>query len=92
MLNLKDIKETIESFSVQQQIQIGKLFYQANIDMFENKNGVFINLTNVDEVILENIHKELQHIKQQESSFKELENIKQEYKDNYFTKINEVCE
>ena len=92
MVNLKHIKELIEALSVQQQIFIGKLLYEENVSMFENKNGVFINLTEIDELILDKINIQLQQIKDQESSLKDLELKKQEYKDNYFTKVNEVCE
>lgn len=92
MINLKNIKEVIESLSLQQQIYIGKMFYEENISMFENKNGVFINLTEVDELILEKINIQLQQIKEQEKSLNHLEVKKQEYKDNYFTKVNEICE
>lgn len=92
MANLKHIKELIESLSLQQQIFIGKMFYEENISMFENKNGVFINLTEVDELILEKINIQLQQIKEQEQSLNQLEVKKQEYKDNYFTKVNEICE
>ena len=92
MANLKHIKELIESLSLQQQIFIGKMFYEENISMFENKNGVFINLTDVDELILEKINIHLQQIKEQEQSLNQLEVKKQEYKDNYFTKVNEICE
>jgi hypothetical protein len=92
MVNLKHIKELIEALSVQQQIFIGKMLYEENVSMFENKNGVFINLTEIDELILDKINIQLQQIKDQESSLKDLELKKQEYKDNYFTKVNEVCE
>tara|TARA_B100001059_G_C17836761_1_gene588671 strand:- start:2985 stop:3263 length:279 start_codon:yes stop_codon:yes gene_type:complete len=92
MINLKNIKEVIESLSLQQQIYIGKMFYEENISMFENKNGVFINLTEVDELILEKINIQLQQIKEQEKSLNHMEVKKQEYKDNYFTKVNEICE
>ena len=92
MIHLKDIKEQIESLSLQQQIYVGKIFYEENISMFENKNGVFINLTDIDESILEKINTHLQQIKEQEKSLNHLELKKQEYKDNYFTKVNEICE
>jgi DNA-binding transcriptional MerR regulator len=92
MVNLKHIKELIESLSLQQQVFIGKMFYDENVNMFENKNGVFINLTEVDDLILEKINVHLQQIKEQEQTLNQMEVKKQEYKDNYFTKVNEICE
>ena len=72
MIHLKNIKEQIESLSLQQQIYVGKIFYEENISMFENKNGVFINLTDIDESILEKINTHLQQIKEQEKSLNHL--------------------
>ena len=92
MSNLKELKDTIESLSVQQQITIGKLFYENKIKMFENKNGVFINLTEISDSVLETINIHLAHVKEQEKSFTDLENKKQAYKDNFFTNVNEVYE
>ena len=68
------------------------MFYEENVNMFENKNGVFINLTEVDDLILDKINLHLQQIKEQEKSLNQMEVKKQEYKDNYFTKVNEICE
>ena len=92
MVNLKHLKEEIETLSLQQQMFIGRMFYDENISMFENKNGVFINLTEVDPLLLEKIHIHLQQIREQEQSLNQLEIKKQQYKDNFFSNLNEGCE
>ena len=92
MNELKHIKEDIEMLTPNQHIIIGKLLYDANINMFENKNGVFVNLTELDESVLNSIREKLKHIQEQEKHFIDLENKKQAYKDNLLTKVNELCE
>ena len=92
MSNLKYLKDNIENLDNHQQIHIGKIFYENNINMFENKNGVFINLTEINEEILEKIKLYLQHVEEQEKSINDMENKKQEYKDNFFSNVNEICE
>ena len=92
MNNLKHLKEDIESLTPSQHIIIGKLLYDANINMFENKNGVFVNLTELEESVLTSIREKLKHIQEQEKHFIDLENKKQAYKDNLLTKVNELCE
>lgn len=92
MTNLKHLKDDIECLDTHQQVHIGKLFYDNNINMFENKNGVFINLTEINEDILDKIRIYLKHVKEQEKSIKDVEIKKQEYKDNFFTNVNEICE
>lgn len=89
---IKQLKDDIESLESSQQIIIGKLLYESNINMFENKNGVFINLTELDDSIIELLKNKIQHIQEQESIFVDLELKKQAYKDNLATKVNEVYE
>ena len=92
MNNLKHLKEDIESLTPSQHIIIGKLLYDANINMFENKNGVFVNLTELEDSVLDSIREKLKHIQEQEKHFIDLENKKQAYKDNLLNKVNEQCE
>ena len=92
MNTLKHLKDDIESLSPNQHIIIGKLLYDANINMFENKNGVFVNLTELEDSVLDSIREKLKHIQEQEKHFIDLENKKQAYKDNLLTKVNELCE
>ena len=92
MNELKHIKEDIEKLTPSQHIIIGKLLYNANINMFENKNGVFVNLTELEDSVLNSIRDKLKDIQEQEKHFINLENKKQAYKDNLLTKVNELCE
>ena len=92
MNNLKHLKDDIENLTSSQHIIIGKLLYDANINMFENKNGVFVNLTELDDSVLNSIREKLKDIQEQEKHFIDLENKKQAYKDNLLNKVNEQCE
>lgn len=92
MEDIKNLKDTIESMTVQQQIQVGKLLSENKVIMIENKNGVFVNLTDVSEDIIEKINSFINHISKQEDTIKELEIKKQQYKDNFFTNTShELC-
>ena len=91
MNKIKRLKDDIEALNPRQHIVIGKLLYDANINMFENKNGVFINLTEVNDSVIDSIHKKLNEIQEQEKHFIAMENKKQEYKDNLLTNVNDEC-
>ena len=54
-VDLKQIKDRVEALNQHHQIQILKIMTQHNVDLTENKNGSFINLTNVDEAIITKI-------------------------------------
>lgn len=84
MADLKQIKERVEALNQHHQIQILKIMTQHNVDLTENKNGSFINLTNVDDVIISKITDYLSYVDQQEMQLKEIENQKTELTKQFF--------
>lgn len=92
MINLKQLKDDIELLNPSEHIIIGKIFYECNVNMFENKNGVFINLTDLEETIIQKIQSKLKYIQEQQHDFESLELKKQLYKDNLNIKVNESSE
>jgi len=81
---LNNIKETIESFDKEQQIQVLQILKVKNININENKNGVFINLTNLDESIINELEKFIHHLKTQENILLKNENLKDNYIETFF--------
>ena len=72
---LTKIRDQIESFDKGQQIQILKILKEKQIPINENKNGVFINLTNVAENIISDLENYITHITNQEKILQENENL-----------------
>ena len=83
--SLKDLKDKIESISIFQQTKILNIFYENNIPINENKNGVFINLTYVDSSILDKVYKYLIYVNKQEEQLNELEEQKQKIATSFFS-------
>lgn len=81
---LNNIKEIIESFEKEQQIQILRILKVKNININENKNGVFINLTNLDESVISEIESFIEHLKTQENILLTNEKLKNNYIETYF--------
>ena len=50
---LASIKQTIEGFTKDQQLQILKILKENNVSLNENSNGTFINMTALSEDIIE---------------------------------------
>ena len=92
MEELKQLKDAIELLPTIQQIGVGRLLNENNIMMIENKNGVFVNLTDISENIIDKIKQYMEYINQQEKCIDEIEIKKQQYKDNFFTSSNEICD
>ena len=84
--NLKKIKNSIELFNKQQQIDILKLFINNNVNISENSNGSFINLTEIDSTIISELEKYITFINTQNSNLNNFENKKKILENKFFDK------
>ena len=83
---LEKIKLKIENMTKQHQIEILKIFKKYNhIKLNENKSGVFINLSFLPKLVIDEINKFILYIDAQENSIQYLENQCEEYKNTFFT-------
>ena len=83
---LEMLKMKIEKMNKKHHIEILKILKRfTNVKLNENKSGVYINLVFLPSEALEEIHKYLSYIDQQESSIMTLETQKEEYKNTYFS-------
>jgi hypothetical protein len=79
------LRDEIEKLNETQHIEIFKIFKKNSITFSENKNGIFINLNCVDDVIFNEIKEHILYIKKQEKYINKIENIKNDYKNEFFT-------
>ena len=86
---IKELKDNIELLSKSYQIEIGRLLLKNNIQIDENKNGIFINLSKIDTHILIKLKNFLIYANTQEDKLKNIENKQEELKDYYFKNSNE---
>ncbi len=84
MSSLGDLKKTIESLNKTRQLEILKIFLKNNIDISENKNGSFVNLTYLSESCLEEVRDYISYITDQENTLETLENVKLEFIKEHF--------
>lgn len=84
LADLKQMKDRVEALNQHHQIQILKIMTQDNVGMTENKNGSFINLTNVDDAVISKINNYLSYVDEQETQLKEIENQKTELTKQFF--------
>ena len=82
--NLILLKEKMENLDESQQLDIVRILMENNIKFSENSNGVFLNLTNLKEDEIEEIKKYIQYTTDQEKNLITIENMKKEYKKNFF--------
>ncbi len=81
---LKQLKDRIECLNQHHQIEILKIVTQNKVAYTENKNGSFVNLTNLDDAVVSKLVAYLNYVDEQESQLNEVENQKTELTKQFF--------
>jgi hypothetical protein len=89
---LKKIKDTIEKFNKQQQLDILKLFTMNNVKVSENSNGCFINLTELEESEVLQIQEYILFVNAQDAKLTNIETTKRNIELEFFNKKNKPKE
>ena len=81
--SLINIKDLIESMEIINQKEVLKIFKDNNVNISENSNGSFINLSNLDKEVLEKITNYIEYFNKQQKNLSFIEqekiNIKKEF-------------
>jgi hypothetical protein len=83
-IDLIKLRNHIEKLNDSYHSNIFKIFKKNNVEYSENKNGIFINLSEVDEDILREIYVYLDYLNKQEHQINKIEQQKLEYQNKYF--------
>jgi len=84
-LDLHTLKEKIEELNKIHQIEVLRILQkQDKITLNENKNGIFINLTNVNDSTITELKNYLEYVKQQENQLLEIEAEKNKLSNQFF--------
>lgn len=84
-MELDHIQKTIEKFEKPRQVEVLKILVKHDIKVTENKNGIFVNLTTLDPVVISDIKTYLNHIQSQETTLQNRELKQDEYAKQYFS-------
>lgn len=81
---LKQLKNIIEEFSKTQQVDILKLLTKYSVNISENSNGSFVNLSDIDNKIIIEIQEYIDFINTQDSNLDKVENKKKVLEKEFF--------
>ena len=85
MTELNHLKERIENLNKFHQVEILKLLKTDDTcRLNENKNGIFINLTSLNDKIIYEIEKYLEYVQKQETQLSETETQKSILSNTFF--------
>jgi hypothetical protein len=71
------LRDDIEVLDKEKHETIFKIFKSHNIDYSENKNGIFINLSEINSSIIKEIQEQVTHFKKQEKILQVIEKEKE---------------
>ena len=84
---LKKLNKIVNNLNTIHHQKIFDIVRENNIKFSENRNGVFINLNNLPNIVIDQIKKYIDYVNIQEKNFSNFENIKNEFKKDFFTNI-----
>ncbi len=82
--NLKLLRDEIEKMDSIHQIHIFKILKENQIDFTENSNGVFINMTLLDDSTLKQINNFIKYVNLQQKQLESVEDIKAQYQKEFY--------
>ena len=86
---LEVIRQKIESLPKFNQVEILRILNKdESVILNENKYGTFINLTELNVCMIDNLKNYINYVNAQEFNLNELEKQKEEFKNIYFAKDN----
>tara|TARA_Y100000389_G_C17127645_1_gene348624 strand:- start:220 stop:492 length:273 start_codon:yes stop_codon:yes gene_type:complete len=90
MFSVQEIKDKIEVMTKDDHLEILSLLSNhTDVKLNENKSGVFVNLSQVNDDVINQLCEYITYKDNQEEQLMKMEQQKKEYKDNFFNTKNE---
>lgn len=84
-MDLNQLKKTIEKWSKHHQIEILKIIKKdSSITINENKSGIYINMSLLQDYVIDEIEKYVSYVETQESILNTTETEKNELNSHFF--------
>jgi hypothetical protein len=81
---LMNLKEGIENMPMIHQIEILRILHKKQTQLNENKNGVFVNISKLNDHVLQELEDYMNYVIQQEKQLSEFETQKEYLTKEYF--------
>jgi len=82
--DLKRLRDKIEKMERIHQIHIFKILKENQIEFTENSNGVFVNMTLLDDTTLKQINNFIKYVNLQQKQLESIEDIKAQYQKEFY--------
>ena len=82
------LKNKIEKLDKIHQVKILDILIKNQVKYSENRNGIFLNMDNLNEKTILEIEQNLEYFRKQEKTLNDIETIKEELNNDYFKNGN----
>ena len=86
---LRELKETIESMSNHHQIEVLRILHDKNTSLNENQNCTFVNLTLLNEEVINALKEYADYVKDQQQTLAVIEARKKQIQNKYFKGVKD---
>lgn len=76
---LEELKKKLEVLDKRRHVEILQILNKHNVNCTENNNGVFVNLSKIDNTVIEKLFKYIKYLENQEKIIESFEKEKMEY-------------
>lgn len=84
MEHLEKLKRSVEALNKFHQVEVLRILSKHLCKLNENKSGVYVNLTYLDDETIQELEKYLEYTKMQEDTLTTAEYQKEEFKSTFF--------
>lgn len=88
---IKILRDNIQNMEKIHQLQILEICNNRHVQFTENSNGIFINMTLLNDSILTDISEYMNYIRLQQKQLANIEAAKNKYKEEFYNKANAPC-
>ena len=88
--NLQLLRNQIEALDTVHHLNIFKILKKKDVKYSENTNGIFVNLTNVTDSVINEVTKYVKYVKLQELELGDIEQKKKDYKKEFYNDNKEL--
>ena len=82
--SLVELKDHLEAFERGNQARALKILMDNSVSFDENANGVFVNMSNIQSEVIEELEKFVGYVKLQQKFLQDQEKEKEQLRENYF--------
>jgi len=91
MNTLVILREKLQALSKFHQLEVLRLLNKKKVEYTENRNGIFVNMNNLQEESIAALNDYLNYVSTQQNQLESMEKKKEEYANSFFNNNKEIA-